>query len=311
MVYVVHVHHKFQCRAFARPKAGGVLERVGQLEQRMFRTRILPVVQHNEYLLVSELDKIRLVSHTNSESGKPANFSIMTEKRVYIKHASVPLSRSFLWTVYFMETAIMIDGAFIRRKFRSSQKRAIAAGDLQTIVHNALGSAGIQTHDYRAYFYDCKPCSEKTSLPISHAAFGFDTSPQYRAGIELIKNIKLLPFFAVREGVLSFNGWTLKPSCYGASPLEDGCFTPNLKQKGVDIKIGLDVAWVSFNKIAGKIVLVTGDSDFVPVIKTARRNGVFVYLFTLNHNVKKELSENVDVVNTLPVTALLSTVQRI
>ena len=87
----------------------------------------------------------------------------------------------------------MSDGAFIRKKFRSSQKRAIAARDLQTIVHNALGSAGIQTHDYRAYFYDCKPCSEKTSLPISHAAFSFDTNPQYRAGIELIKNIKLLP----------------------------------------------------------------------------------------------------------------------
>jgi uncharacterized LabA/DUF88 family protein len=71
------------------------------------------------------------------------------------------------------------------------------------------------------------------------------------------------------------------------NPLTDDCFTPNLKQKGVDIKIGLDVAWVSFNHIASNIIMITGDSDFVPVIKTARRNGVFVYLFTLGHNVKK------------------------
>jgi len=37
--------------------------------------------------------------------------SILTEKRVYIKHASVPLSRSF-FLGFVMETAVMIDGAF-------------------------------------------------------------------------------------------------------------------------------------------------------------------------------------------------------
>jgi len=205
-----------------------------------------------------------------------------------------------------METAVMIDGAFIRKKFRSAEKRAITAPDIERIVQNALGLACIPNCNYRAYFYDCKPCSEKTSLPISHTAYSFEATTQYRNGLKLIKDIKLLPFFAVREGVLSFNGWTLKPSCYGNNPLDDGCFSPSLKQKGVDIKIGLDVAWVSFNRIARNIVLFTGDSDFVPVIKTARRNGVFVYLFTLNHNVKKELPENVDVTNVSSIDSLLS-----
>ncbi|MDR1250202.1 MAG: NYN domain-containing protein [Treponema sp.] len=121
----------------------------------------------------------------------------------------------------------------------------------------------------------------------------------------LIKSIKMLPFFAVREGILSFNGWTLKPANYGMNPLTDDCFIPNLKQKGVDIKIGLDVAWVSFNHIANSIIMITGDSDFVPVIKTARRNGVFVYLFTLGHNVKKELLENADVIYEFPINQLI------
>jgi uncharacterized LabA/DUF88 family protein len=89
------------------------------------------------------------------------------------------------------------------------------------------------------------------------------------------------------------------------NPLTDNCFTPNLKQKGVDIKIGLDVAWISFNRIAGKIVLVTGDSDFIPIIKTARRSGVFVYLLTLKHNVKSELLENVDVINESHISQLV------
>jgi uncharacterized LabA/DUF88 family protein len=81
---------------------------------------------------------------------------------------------------------------------------------------------------------------------------------------------------------------------------------PNLKQKGVDIKIGLDVAWVSFNRMARNIILVTGDSDFIPVIKTARRNGVFVCLLTLGHNVRPELCENVDVFNKDNIRELIS-----
>jgi uncharacterized LabA/DUF88 family protein len=206
-----------------------------------------------------------------------------------------------------METAVMIDGAFIRKKFRSAMKEDVMASDIQQIVTGIFRETNIPNCEgYRVYFYDCKPCSERTSLPISHTAHNFEKSPQYTKGTELIKAIKMLPFFAVREGVLSFNGWTLKPSYYGKNPLNDDCFTPNLKQKGVDIKIGLDVAWISFNRMAKNIIMVTGDSDFIPVIKTARRNGVFVYLFTLQHNVKKELLENVDVVNAVPIGRLVS-----
>jgi hypothetical protein len=114
-----------------------------------------------------------------------------------------------------METAVMIDGAFIRKKFRAGMKKDITAPDVQRIVANIMSLLNIPDRDYRVYFYDCKPCSEKTSLPISHTAYNFEKNPQYASGIKLIKEIKLLPFFAVREGMLSFNGWTLKPACYG------------------------------------------------------------------------------------------------
>jgi uncharacterized LabA/DUF88 family protein len=203
-----------------------------------------------------------------------------------------------------METVIMIDGAFIRKKFRSAMKQDITAPDIQRIVAHVLDLVNIPYRNYRVYFYDCKPCAGKTSFPISHAPYDFEANPQYAKGMELIEEIKMLPFFAVREGMLSFTGWTLKPAYYGTAPLTDNCFAPNLKQKGVDIKIGLDVAWVSFNRIARNVLLVTGDSDFVPVIKTARRNGVFVYLFTLGHNVKKELLENVDVIKDVSIAQM-------
>ena len=48
----------------------------------------------------------------------------------------------------------------------------------------------------------------------------------------------------------------------------------DLRQKGVDMRIGLDIALLALKRFVNTIVLVTGDSDFVPAAKLARREGV-------------------------------------
>lgn len=48
----------------------------------------------------------------------------------------------------------------------------------------------------------------------------------------------------------------------------------DLRQKGVDMRIGLDIASLALKRFVNTIVLVTGDSDFVPAAKLARREGV-------------------------------------
>lgn len=62
------------------------------------------------------------------------------------------------------------------------------------------------------------------------------------------------------------------------SKLTDDDFTPDFQQKGVDIKIGLDVAWLSNNNIVDRIYMVTGDADFIPALKQARRDGIQIKL---------------------------------
>ncbi|MDR1256810.1 MAG: hypothetical protein LBJ86_03610 [Spirochaetaceae bacterium] len=53
-----------------------------------------------------------------------------------------------------METAVMIDGAFIRKKFRSAMKKDILASDVQQIVKRIFGEVNIADHSsYRVYFY--------------------------------------------------------------------------------------------------------------------------------------------------------------
>ncbi|WP_306330779.1 NYN domain-containing protein, partial [Staphylococcus aureus] len=45
--------------------------------------------------------------------------------------------------------------------------------------------------------------------------------------------------------------------------LKEKDFSLSLQQKGVDMKIGLDIASLSFKHQVDKIILIAGDSDFV------------------------------------------------
>jgi len=210
-----------------------------------------------------------------------------------------------------MESILMIDGGFLKKKFKTALKRHLEVEDVKKIAINILRKCELDDLSYRIYYYDCPPTAEETTYPISHKRFSFAQTEGFKKGMAFINDLKREDFFSVREGVLAFKGWTIKPSSYtkNGTPtvitLTDECFKPNLQQKGVDTKMGLDIAWASYEKIANNILLVTGDSDFAPALKTARRNGIFVYLYTLNHGVRADILNHADVLNTEPVTTFL------
>ncbi len=74
---------------------------------------------------------------------------------------------------------------------------------------------------------------------------------------------------------------------------EDGIAFP-LRQKGVDMRIGLDISTMTLKRQVDTIVLVTGDSDFVPAAKMARREGVEFILDPMWQSVSPDLNEHVD-----------------
>lgn len=67
-----------------------------------------------------------------------------------------------------------------------------------------------------------------------------------------------------------------------------------LRQKGVDMRIGVDIASLALKKHVDTIVLVAGDSDFVPAAKLARREGIDFILDPLWQNVNADLFEHID-----------------
>jgi uncharacterized LabA/DUF88 family protein len=67
------------------------------------------------------------------------------------------------------------------------------------------------------------------------------------------------------------------------------------------MRLGLDIAALTLKRHVEALVLVAGDSDFVPAMKFARREGVQLYLVTLGHSVRATMLEHSDLVLDIPI----------
>jgi uncharacterized LabA/DUF88 family protein len=83
-------------------------------------------------------------------------------------------------------------------------------------------------------------------------------------------------------------------------PLTAPDLEPNIHQKRVDMRLGLDVAALTLKSHADVFVLVAEDSDFVPAMKFARREGAQLSLVTLQHAVRADMLEHSDLVLDIP-----------
>jgi len=106
---------------------------------------------------------------------------------------------------------------------------------------------------------------------------------------------------ALRLGRLrNTSDWRLKPDIArrlaggDLTPLTDDDFEIDTKQKGVDMKLGLDVAAMAVKRQVDRIVLVAGDADFVPATKLARRGGIDVVLDPMGGTPAPDLLQHVD-----------------
>jgi len=70
--------------------------------------------------------------------------------------------------------------------------------------------------------------------------------------------------------------------------------TVDIRQKGIDMKIGVDIASLAFKHQVDRIVLISGDADFVPAAKLARREGIDFILDPMKANIEQSLLEHID-----------------
>ncbi len=67
-----------------------------------------------------------------------------------------------------------------------------------------------------------------------------------------------------------------------------------MQQKSVDMKIGLDIASLAIKENVNKIILISGDGDFIPAAKLARREGIDFVLDPMWNNIDPSLFEHID-----------------
>jgi uncharacterized LabA/DUF88 family protein len=165
-----------------------------------------------------------------------------------------------------LKAIVLIDGGFLRVEAR----RAGKPYDPAFIEEFALNCKATDEGLFRVLYYDCAPYTGTVRLPVSGVPHKFIGSDAW------LHELSRKDLFAVRRGVLKFRGYKPKktPVSVPGAPLTDADFTPDFEQKGVDMRIGLDIAAYATNHAVDRIILVSNDTDCVPALKYGRRAGL-------------------------------------
>jgi uncharacterized LabA/DUF88 family protein len=224
-----------------------------------------------------------------------------------------------------MATAIVVDGAYFLHRFRhafpnldATNPKAIAYGIIYLSAWHiavrlgpkptlaAIESQNFRPEEtaelYRIFFYDCPPLTKRLHSPVSKRAIDLSKTDLARFRLAVHAELQNVRKVALRLGRLnesflwrpkaeSMKGWLRAPDRFNPT---DEDFELDVTQKGVDMRLGLDVAAMAFKRQVNQIILVAADADFVPATKLARREGIDVVLDPMGGFAAHDLIEHVD-----------------
>lgn len=167
-----------------------------------------------------------------------------------------------------MRTVVLIDGGHLRALAKAA-KLKYNPDFIERVAH-ACVDANEQL--LRVLYYDCALFEGVVRLPVSGAEHEFKASDMW------LRNLAARDLFAVRRGVLKFRGWKPKKIPVANKALADTDFVADFEQKGVDMRIGLDMATFADQGSVDRVVLISGDTDCVPAMKHVRKAGLQVVL---------------------------------
>ncbi|QUX90324.1 nuclease [Marinomonas sp. A3A] len=220
-----------------------------------------------------------------------------------------------------IKVAFLVDGSFFlkrlqffKRKYYTTHPDLTANETVQILSlairrHLNNSSHGSYQHLYRVFYYDSPPLDIKAHYPLIEKGetnrrvidFSKETNSIHRQ--EILDELKKQRKFALRLGTIKHDKqWKLTDSALNDllqhkrqfDELTNADFYYSVRQKGVDIKLGVDVSTLAQQKLIDKIVLIAGDSDFVPAAKLARINGIDFVLDALRNNIDPTLHEHID-----------------
>lgn len=213
-----------------------------------------------------------------------------------------------------IRVAILIDGGYFIKRYNALYNKyrrktaATIAKDLYKIAHTHVGN---NNYLYRIFYYDCNPFLDKAHNPISKKCIDFSKTEQAKCRADIINELKKKRKVALRLGNLKASKkWILHDSItkkllnreISIDEISENDVYYELRQKGIDMKIGIDITTLALKRFVDKIVLIAGDSDFVPAAKLARREGVDFVLDPMHSlRIEDSLYEHIDGLKSIPL----------
>lgn len=203
--------------------------------------------------------------------------------------------------------AILVDGGFYRQRamkifgLKSGKERA---DELFNYCMKHCNDKYNDSYLYRVFYYDCPPISKKVYHPFLKKQIDYGKSELFIWMNDYIAELTHQRKFCLRMGKLAEEQahFNLRPDVLkelyngkrNFDSLTENDFMLQLSQKGVDMKIGIDISSLAYKKQVDQIILISGDSDFVPAAKLARREGIDFILDPMRANIKPDLFEHID-----------------
>lgn len=211
-----------------------------------------------------------------------------------------------------MKTAILVDGGFYRWQAQALRGISTAeqrAKELSYYCKLHLNEGHEQRELYRIFYYDCKPIGKKLFHPYTKKQIDLSKTELYEWMNTFLSELKQKRKFALRLGRLAEEQakYIINPSLTKSltngtikiSDLTEKDYVLDISQKAVDMKIGIDIASLAYKKQVEQIILISGDSDMVPALKLARREGIDVILDPMRTKIKDDLFEHIDGIRTM------------
>jgi uncharacterized LabA/DUF88 family protein len=205
-----------------------------------------------------------------------------------------------------LRAAVLVDGGFFHKRYQRIFKGAHdhtpeqVADNLQKMVEDYLGA---DFRLYRMYYYDCEPLQKKFHHPLTGKVIDFARLPSAKFRINFFEVLKKRKKVQLRLGKLKENKtWRIRSFCTAdllkgkrnIADLHESEVVLEVRQKGIDMQIGIDIAMLAWKKLADRIVLIGGDADFGPAAELARNEGVQFEIDPMENNIDAVLYQYVD-----------------
>lgn len=207
------------------------------------------------------------------------------------------------------KVAILVDGGFYLYRahelFGEKDGRDRADELTEYCLRHLKGTTGEESNSlYRIFYYDCPPIDTPLWHPFLKKNINMKTTERYEWSQKFLERLANKRKVAIRLGELQeresafrIRDKAVKDLCNGKRTWDEitsDDFALDLVQKGVDMRIGLDIASLAHKRQVSQIVLIAGDSDFVPAAKHARREGIDFILDPMWQGIRPELNTHID-----------------